>query len=333
MIRTWRLAAGAAAALALAGTSAAGASSAAASTTAGASAAAATRAGAAAGTAAAHAPRPVLPSRVVHIASAGVTADVTIRGNWKRSSVRLPRPHLPRPHGTSGAQPSAASGSVTSGNWSGYAAVAKNGATLRYVTANFNIPNLNCANSAPGTSGLSYYSSWTGLDGWNDATVEQQGIESYCDGASQGLWVFYEMFPADPVAFTGANPGDAIKASTYYNAGTGRYELTVTDLTQSGAGVSASIPCAKTCLNKSAEVISEAPGGGPPAYGLADFGAEGYTNAAVTSRNGTKGNLTASSLWNSFSIRMTGMSAGDTLAQPGPLQGGTAFLDEWKASL
>jgi hypothetical protein len=323
MIRTRRLAAGAAAALALAGTSAAGASSAAASST---------TARAAARTAAAHAPRPALPSRVVHITSAGVRADVTIRGNWKRSSVRLPRPHLPRPHTTGGAQPSAASNSVTSGNWSGYAAVARSGVSLRYVTANFNIPDLNCANSQPGTSGLSYYSSWTGLDGWGDATVEQQGIESYCDGASQGLWTFYEMFPADPVAFTGADPGDAIKASTYYNAGTRKYELTVTDLTQAGAGVSVSIPCARTCLNKSAEVISEAPGGGPPAYGLANFGAEGYTNSAVTSRNGTKGNLTANGLWSSSMIRMTGLT-GDTLAQPGALQGGTAFLDVWKASL
>ena len=112
------------------------------------------------------------------------------------------------------------------------------------------------------------------------------------------------MYPAAPVVFTGASPGDALQASTYYNSSTGNYSLVVTDLTQSGAGVSETIKCAGTCQNSSAEVVSEAPGGGPPAYGLADYGAQNYTTVGVTSRSGTKGTLAANKLWSSDSIKM-----------------------------
>jgi hypothetical protein len=284
----------------------------------------------AAAAATAHGARPSLPVRVMHVTTGGHTATVTIRGGWKLAHATLPREHLPRPviirPGTAHAV-----GAASSGNWSGYADVANSGAALRYVTANFNIPSLNCANSSGGSGGI-YYASWAGLDGYDNGTVEQEGIESYCQSGTPGLWVFYEMYPADPVVFTGANPGDALATSTYYNSTTKKYSLVVDDLTQSGAGISVSESCAGTCSNSTAEVISEAPGGGPPTYGLADFGAESYTNAAVTSRNGTKGTLSAAALWKSYAINMVNQSSHDTLATAGPLQGGTAFLDTWKAS-
>jgi hypothetical protein len=261
-----------------------------------------------------------LPSRVQHIGA----ATVTIHGNWKRANVTIPRTHLPRPK---------RAGSFTSTNWAGYADVAKSGVALRYASANFNIPNLNCANSGAGTSGQAFYSSWTGLDGFNSSTVEQQGTEQGCQAGTAGqLFVFYEMFPANPVVFTGAVTGDAIQSSTFYDASTGDYSLTVTDLTQHGAGISVSIPCAGTCHNSSAEVISEAPGGGPPTVDLADFGAESFTNAAVTSRSGVKGNLAGNTLWTGNSIKMVSQSTGDTLDTVGPLQGNTAFLATWQAS-
>ena len=272
-----------------------------------------------------------LPTRVMHLKAGSQTATFKIRGDWKMVKAKLPVEHLPRPKiirpGTA-----RANGSATSGNWSGYVDIANKGVSLRYVTADFNIPNLNCANSTPGTSGFSYYSGWTGLDGWTDGTVEQQGIESYCSGSTQGLWVFYEMYPAAPVVFTGASPGDALQASTYYNTSTGNYSLVVTDLTQGGAGVSETIKCAGTCHNSSAEVVSEAPGGGPPTYGLADYGAQNYTTVGVTSRSGTKGTLAANKLWSSDSIKMISASSGDTLSTVGGLQGNTAFVAKWAAS-
>lgn len=274
-------------------------------------------------------PRPV--TRVLHIKSGSETATFKIRGDWRLVHAKLPREHLPRPK-VLRAGTARANGATTSGNWSGYVDVAAKGVTLRYVSSDFNVPNLNCASTTAGPSGA-WFSSWTGLDGWTNGTVEQQGIESYCSGSSQGLYVFYEMYPANPVVFTGASTGDAIQASTYFNPSTGNYTLTVTDITQHGAGVTESIKCAATCKNTSAEVVAEAPGGGPPSYGLCDFGAENYTTTSVTSRNGTKGNLNSSKLWTGYSINMVGGSAHHTLATVGGLQGGAAFLARWVASL
>jgi hypothetical protein len=287
-----------------------------------------------AGTAGASAARPAAPRpavRTEQVTSAGVTATVKIRGDWKLSHVKLPRTHLASPKVLHTAAARRA-GSATSGNWSGFVDVPDKGNTFRFVTANFNVPNLNCTNSVPGSSGAAYFSGWTGLDGWADGTVEQQGIESYCSGSTQGLWVFYEMYPAAPVVFSGAHPGDAIQVSTYYSASTKQYQLIVKDITEGGDGVSVEVKCASTCNNSSAEVVSEAPGGGPPAYGLADFGAVSYTNAGVTTQAGTHGVLTTGSLWNGYSVKMVASGTGDTLATTGPLQGGTAFLSTWNAS-
>lgn len=133
--------------------------------------------------------------------------------------------------------------------------------------------------------------------------------------------------------FTGASPGDALQASTDYNSSTGSYRLVVNDLAQHGAGVTETIECAGTCKNSSAEVVAEAPGGGPPSYGLCDFGAENYTTAGVTSRSGTKGTLVGNKLWTSDSIKMVNSSNNHTLATVGPLRGGTAFLASWVSSL
>jgi hypothetical protein len=125
-----------------------------------------------------------------------------------------------------------------------------------------------------------------------------------------------------------------VVASVYFNSASGKYTLEVSDLTQKGAGftVTESCPSGSTCANSSAEVITEAPGGGVAGgYDLADFGAVGYTNAAITSRSGTRGGLGATSLWSPTSITMTDPS-GNTMATAGPLQGSTAFLSSFVKS-
>lgn len=282
---------------------------------------------------ASHAAPSPLATHHMTITRNGVTAHVTVRGNWKLSSVRLPGTRLPAPRITR--RPSAVPnsyGTAHSTNWSGYVDVAKSGQTFRFITANFNIPSINCAASTPGTSGDSYYSAWTGLDGWNGTTVEQQGIETECaTGGATNLWTFYEMYPANPVAFTGANPGDALQSSTYYSATTHRYSLVVTDETQGGAGISVQVACASTCKRTSAEAISEAPGNGPPLYGLSDFGGQNFTTGQATTLKGAKGYLASTSLWNSYNVNLEDTGS-HIMAQPGALQGGEAFLDLWKAS-
>jgi hypothetical protein len=64
---------------------------------------------------------------------------------------------------------------------------------------------------------------------------------------------------------------------------------------------------------------------------LADFGAVPYSDASVTARNGTKGNLSSNNLWQSTNVTMTSPTT-TTMATAGPLQGGTSFLSTWVSS-
>jgi Peptidase A4 family len=122
--------------------------------------------------------------------------------------IQLPRTHLPHltPHPV-----------VSSGNWAGYAAVAKTGVRLRFIAADFTIPSVSCARSTLGTSGLAYASNWAGIDGFQSNTVEQTGVDSFCDSSGVAQYdAWYEMFPLDPVVFSGVSPGDAISASVFF---------------------------------------------------------------------------------------------------------------------
>ena len=236
--------------------------------------------------------------------------------------VNLPRTHLP--HLTPNAV-------VSSKNWSGYAAVAKSGVRLRYVAADFTVPSVSCANSTLGSSGLAYASNWAGIDGFSSSTVEQTGVDSFCDTSGTAQYdAWYEMFPLDPVAFSGVSPGDAIAVSVYYNGSV--YSLTLNDLT-TGSQIQTSQPCphGSTCRDSSAEVITEDPGSAEPTVDLADFGMANVTGAAVTSVSGTHGTLAANSLWTSTEIVMKDSSK-KTMAQPSSLYGGHAFNVRWMAA-
>jgi hypothetical protein len=238
---------------------------------------------------------------------------------------RLPRtvlPHLPR------------SATADSQNWSGYAAVAKANVALRYVTSTFTVPSINCAKVAIGSAGQTYAAEWVGLDGFNDTTVEQTGVDSYCDsaGGTATNQAWYEMYPLDPVVFTGVSPGDVIWVSVYFNASTNEYQLFLDDKT-TGSTMQTDQPCpaGSTCDRTSAEVISEDPGGAVAGgINLADFGTVSYTTSDVTSRNGTHGTLAAGRLWTSTEIIMQDPS-GNTMAAPSALaDGGADFSIAWK---
>ena len=238
-----------------------------------------------------------------------------------RVHVVLPSTHLPHltPHPV-----------VKSSNWSGYAAVARPGRQLRFVSANFTIPSVNCANSPLGSSGLAFASNWVGLDGFKSRTVEQTGVDSFCDSSGVAQYAaWYELFPLGPVAFGPVNPGDAISASVFFSAG--KYSITLTDVT-TGAKMQVMQRCPQgaTCRNSSAEVITEDPGQAAPVVNLADYGMVNFTGAAVTSVNGTKGSLSANSLWTSSQIVMQNASK-KVLSQPSALFGGKAFNMTWKA--
>jgi hypothetical protein len=251
---------------------------------------------------------------------------ISFRGGWRLAHVRLPGTVLPHPRVTGT--------TATSGDWSGYVDTGHNVA-FRFIAANFTVPNADCAASSLGTSGLALAGTWVGLDGWTSNTVEQDGFAEECrSSTSQSYYAWYEMYPDNQVMVSGPKPGDAVVASVYFNSTSGKYTLEVSDLTQKGAGftVTESCPSGSTCANSSAEVITEAPGGGVAGgYDLTDFGAVGYTNASITSRSGTHGGLAATSLWSPTSITMTDPS-GNTMATAGPLQGSTAFLSSFVKS-
>lgn len=251
--------------------------------------------------------------------TAALPAGTHVSQMTYQPGARLPMTHLPHP--------SPVNASFTSGNWSGYADVACSTCAVRYAATSFTLPSVNCGKSPDG----SYAALWVGLDGWNDSTVEQTGIDAFCSSGMPGYDAWYEMYPLPPVVFTGVNPGDAISVSVYYNAGTRQWQLGLTDLT-TGGFINTSQPCpaGSVCRNASAEVITEAPysNGTLP---LADFAQSGYQNIQVTSRSGTRGNMASNGIWIADSLSMVG-SGGNSLAVPGPVYGGQAFMDTWHAS-
>ena len=268
------------------------------------------------------APAAVASTQAVSHAGPGPT--VQVHGMRAALGARLPGTHLPH---------LAPQMSVASSNWSGYAVAASSGVRIRFVSVNFTIPSLNCANSPLGSSGSAYAGHWAGLDGFNDATAEQTGVDAFCDSsATPAYYAWYEMYPLAPVAFTGVNPGDAIHVSVYFDGSA--YNLVLTDLT-TGGFINTTQPCpsGSTCRNKSAEVITEDPGGAVAGgFDLADFGMANYTGARVTSLTGTHGTLAAQpNNWTSTEIVMQDTS-GTMMAVSSALEGGQAFNVTWRSA-
>jgi len=250
---------------------------------------------------------------------------VIVHGLRYASTVHLPRTHLPH---------FLLKKTVLSGNWAGYAAVADTGDQIAFAGANFNIPSVNCANSPRGSSGYAFASHWIGLDGYSSTTVEQTGIDAYCHtGSTPTYYAWYEMYPLNPVAFTGVNPGDAIAATVTFNSTNNTYHLRLNDLTNGGfVSATQSCPAGSTCANSSAEVITEDPGGAVPAgVNLADFGMSNFTATRVTSLSGLSGSLNPSAQWTSSQIQMVD-PANAAMATPSGLYGGRSFNIAWNSA-
>jgi hypothetical protein len=263
------------------------------------------------------------------VASASASTATTapsfhLHGFHLVTNARLPRTVLPH---------LAKNATVDSQNWSGYAAVAKQNVALRFVESTFTVPSVSCSAVQIGTGGQTYAAEWVGLDGFNSSTVEQTGVDSFCNSstgeATNQAW--YEMYPLDPVVFTGVNPGDTIFVAVYYDKTTSQYQLTMKDET-TGADMQAdqNCPTGSTCDRNSAEVIEEDPGGSVAGgINLADFGKVSFTSTLVTARDGLRGTLSPSSLWTSTEIIMQDPS-GEDMATPSALtDSGADFSVTW----
>jgi hypothetical protein len=265
------------------------------------------------------------PAASASTTSASPAPVTHLHGFHLAVGARLPRtvlPHLAR------------NATADSQNWSGYAAVGKPNVALRYVTSTFTVPRINCASVPIGSGGQTYAAEWVGLDGFNDSTVEQTGVDTFCDSASGPATsqAWYEMYPLDPVVFTGVSAGDTIWVSVYFNSTTSEYQLFLDDKT-TGSTMETDQPCpsGSSCDRTSAEVISEDPGdsvaGG---INLADFGTVNYSVSDVTSRNGTHGTLAAGRLWTSTEIIMQDPSGNDMATPSALTDGGADFSITWK---
>jgi hypothetical protein len=195
-------------------------------------------------------------------------------------------------------------GTWYSTNWSGY--VDLPGKTFQSVAARFTIPKLSSAakaeceaSAAVDSLGEADSSYWVGLDGWTSPTVEQTGIDQYCVSNGTGLYAWYEMYPLNPVVYTGVNPGDQIYVSVVYDASSHNYVLHLADLTNGGYIITRqALPSGYPITNTSAEVITEDPGASAAGgLYLANFGTAGFTGAGVRSSTGYVGGFHSSSVW------------------------------------
>jgi hypothetical protein len=146
------------------------------------------------------------------------------------------------------------SGSTTvSLNWSGYAVTSKK--LFTYVHTTFVQPAITCTGQPD-----QWTSNWSGLDGYNSDTVEQDGTFAHCGGTGNTTpkyQAWYELFPAASVNVFAVHPGDIIDSSVSYSTTTSMFTLTISDLS-TGKSSTQTAACA-SCARTSAEWIVERP--------------------------------------------------------------------------
>jgi len=165
---------------------------------------------------------------------------------------------------------------VTSTNWSGYAATGSSG-QFTVVSSNWTEPTAKCTGS-----GDQYSAFWVGLDGFSSSTVEQTGSEADCAGRTAEYSAWYEMYPAYPVYFSNrVRPGDNFTGSVTYQAGTGDFVIRLTDSTQKWTQTASQAVAG--AARSSAEVIAEAPSSGATGgvLPLTNFGTVNFSAAMV----------------------------------------------------
>lgn len=146
------------------------------------------------------------------------------------------------------------SGSLTvSLNWSGYAVTSKK--LFTYVHTTFVQPAITCTGQPD-----QWTSNWSGLDGYNSDTVEQDGTFAHCGGTGNTTpkyQAWYELYPAASVNVFAVKPGDIIDSSVTYSTTTSEFTLTISDLS-TGKSATQTATCA-SCARTSAEWIVERP--------------------------------------------------------------------------
>ena len=175
----------------------------------------------------------------------------------------------------------------TSTNWSGYVTTPKAGA-YKATSTTFTVPaSITCTSTDTASS------FWAGLDGYDDGTVEQDGVEADCTDGSPSLFAWLETYPApeeeivnsETLAPAPVEPGDVV-VSTVTEDTSSKYTFVMKDETQ-GWSVDAeeAMPTGSTGKDQTSEVITEATTEctSPSSCGimpLTNFGKVAYTSAS-----------------------------------------------------
>jgi Peptidase A4 family len=208
-------------------------------------------------------------------------------------------------------------------NWSGYADTSATNQTFTKVSGAWTTPSVTCSAEDQITS------DWVGLDGFSSGTVEQLGTISWCFQGKPTYFTWYEMFPAGTVEVgTALKPGDKIAASVT-RTGTS-YVLKLTDSTTAGNNISVTKTCAlATCLDTSAEWISERPSFSIGIVPQAHYNAFKLTSGSVTASGKT---TTIGAGPGVNAITMIDATQTYHLNTVSGLTGGNAFSTTWKNS-
>jgi hypothetical protein len=209
--------------------------------------------------------------------------------------------------------------SVGSYNWSGYADSSTTANTFTGVSATWRQPATQCSPEQE----LTAY--WVGLDGYSNATVEQDGTLAYCFEGVAYYYTWWEMYPGASVTVgSTVQPGDVIAASVE-RRGTS-YTLALRDYT-SPANSFSTVQSCTTCTNESAEWIAERPAFPIGITPLAYF--RNWTPVgAVQTSSGAKGPISAGP--NPTQITMFDATQTYPLDKvSGLIAGGSSFVAHW----
>jgi len=205
--------------------------------------------------------------------------------------------------------------SVTSGNWSGYAATGNSG-SFTSVTSSWVQPSISCGSQD------TYSSYWVGLDGYDNSALEQTGTEADCINGQAEYGAWWEVLPAAETPWSvDVEPGDQLTATVTDN-GDGTFTMTLADSTENWTQTTTQ-QGSSGYQDSSAEVIAEATDVGGQIANLSDFGTVDFTGAAAD------GNALDS--YSPTGIVMQNQDSGDTMAQPGTISDGS-FADTWENS-
>jgi Peptidase A4 family len=229
-----------------------------------------------------------------------------------------PRVKLAKPGGTNATAGARSASALESFNWSGYADSSTAGA-FTAVAGTWRQPATVCSPEQR----LTAY--WVGLDGFDNATVEQLGTLAYCFEGLPYYFSWWEMFPGASVTVgSTVQPGDRISASVQ-RSGT-NYTLTLTDATTPGNSFSTVQSCT-TCENDSAEWIAERPAFPIGITPLTFFRSWNVTRGSQTS-NGVTGSIgSGPSPTQLVIVDATATYPLDSVS--GLLRGGSKFTARW----